>query len=239
MHTPTVGVRTGDTSAADRRQLVRHPPDILITTPESLFLMLTSQARDTLANVEAVIIDEIHAMAGTKRGAHLMFSLERLRNSPSNRRSGSRCRRPNACSTRSLDSSGGTRSGSTARFHLVRSPLLMPVLVKNGRSRSWFRSRTWPTSASASSRPDASPAASPNARFDLAVDGSTAPRADRGAPLDTCVLQRPPLVGAARDLNELAIEKASGEFDGTVAPRLPSAPATNRSVGALRRARSW
>ncbi|NDH76962.1 MAG: DEAD/DEAH box helicase, partial [Actinobacteria bacterium] len=78
VHTPTVGVRTGDTSAADRRQLVRHPPDILITTPESLFLMLTSQARETLANVEAVIIDEIHAMAGTKRGAHLMFSLERL-----------------------------------------------------------------------------------------------------------------------------------------------------------------
>ena len=78
VHTPTGGVRTGDTSAADRRQLVRHPPDILITTPESLFLMLTSQARETLANVEAVIIDEIHAMAGTKRGAHLMFSLERL-----------------------------------------------------------------------------------------------------------------------------------------------------------------
>ena len=64
VHTPTVGVRTGDTSTADRRRLVRHPPDILITTPESLFLMLTSQARDTLANVEAVIIDEIHA--GTK-----------------------------------------------------------------------------------------------------------------------------------------------------------------------------
>ena len=78
VHTPTVGIRTGDTSAADRRQLVRTPPDILITTPESLFLMLTSKARETLANVEAVIIDEIHAMAGTKRGAHLMFSLERL-----------------------------------------------------------------------------------------------------------------------------------------------------------------
>ncbi|MDG1367122.1 MAG: DEAD/DEAH box helicase, partial [Acidimicrobiales bacterium] len=78
VHTPTVGVRTGDTSAADRRQLVRTPPDILITTPESLFLMLTSKARETLVNVEAVIIDEIHAMAGTKRGAHLMVSLERL-----------------------------------------------------------------------------------------------------------------------------------------------------------------
>ena len=78
VHTPTVGIRTGDTSSNDRRQLIRHPPDILITTPESLFLMLTSKARETLANVQHVIIDEIHAMAGTKRGAHLMLSLERL-----------------------------------------------------------------------------------------------------------------------------------------------------------------
>lgn len=78
VHTPTVGIRTGDTPTADRRRLIRNPPDILITTPESLFLMLTSQARSTLANVGHVIVDEIHAMAGTKRGAHLMVSLERL-----------------------------------------------------------------------------------------------------------------------------------------------------------------
>ncbi|MEQ8842932.1 MAG: crosslink repair DNA glycosylase YcaQ family protein [Acidimicrobiales bacterium] len=78
VHTPTVGIRTGDTPTKDRRQLIRHPPDILITTPESLYLMLTSKARETLANVQHVIIDEIHAMAGTKRGAHLMLSLERL-----------------------------------------------------------------------------------------------------------------------------------------------------------------
>ena len=75
---PVVGVRTGDTAARDRQQLIRHPPDLLITTPESLYLMLTSSARDTLRNVEAVIIDEIHALAPTKRGAHLMLSLERL-----------------------------------------------------------------------------------------------------------------------------------------------------------------
>ncbi|MCU1483965.1 MAG: putative ATP-dependent helicase, partial [Actinomycetia bacterium] len=75
---PTVGMRTGDTSPEDRRTLVRHPPDVLITTPESLFLMLTSQARETLAGVRWVIIDEIHAMAATKRGAHLALSLERL-----------------------------------------------------------------------------------------------------------------------------------------------------------------
>ena len=74
----SVGVRTGDTSADLRRQQLRQPPDILITTPESLYLMLTSRARETLANVEAVIIDEIHSLAATKRGAHLAVSLERL-----------------------------------------------------------------------------------------------------------------------------------------------------------------
>jgi len=74
----TVGVRSGDTSQRDRRTLVTHPPDILITTPESLFLMLTSAARETLRTVDTVIIDEIHAVAGTKRGAHLAVSLERL-----------------------------------------------------------------------------------------------------------------------------------------------------------------
>jgi ATP-dependent Lhr-like helicase len=75
---PEVAMRTGDTSAKDRQALVRRPPDLLITTPESLYLMLTSSARDTLVNVDTVIIDEIHALAPTKRGAHLMLSLERL-----------------------------------------------------------------------------------------------------------------------------------------------------------------
>ncbi len=73
-----VGTRTGDTAQAERRDLVKNPPDILITTPESLYLMLTSSAHEVLASVEAVIIDEIHAMAATKRGAHLALSLERL-----------------------------------------------------------------------------------------------------------------------------------------------------------------
>ncbi len=78
VHEPTVGLRTGDTSADERRRLVRHPPNILITTPESLFLMLTSQARQILTGVQHVIIDEIHAVAASKRGTHLMVSLERL-----------------------------------------------------------------------------------------------------------------------------------------------------------------
>jgi ATP-dependent Lhr-like helicase len=74
----TVGVRSGDTTSGDRRLLQRLPPDILITTPESLYLMLTASARETLKGVETVIIDEVHAVASTKRGAHLALSLERL-----------------------------------------------------------------------------------------------------------------------------------------------------------------
>ncbi|HET9945074.1 MAG TPA: DEAD/DEAH box helicase, partial [Actinomycetes bacterium] len=74
----TVGVRSGDTPADERRRFGRTPPDILITTPESLFLILTSQARESLRGVETVIVDEVHAVAGTKRGAHLALSLERL-----------------------------------------------------------------------------------------------------------------------------------------------------------------
>lgn len=71
-------VRSGDTPASDRARMRTHPPDILITTPESLYLMLTSQVREILRTVDCVIVDEIHALAGTKRGAHLAVSLERL-----------------------------------------------------------------------------------------------------------------------------------------------------------------
>ncbi|WP_159793332.1 Lhr family helicase [Puerhibacterium puerhi] len=74
----TVGMRTGDTPTAERRSFATRPPDVLVTTPESLFLVLTSQARAGLLGVETVIVDEIHAVAGTKRGAHLALTLERL-----------------------------------------------------------------------------------------------------------------------------------------------------------------
>jgi len=74
----TVSVRSGDTPADERRAFARTPTDVLITTPESLFLILTSAAREALAGVETVILDEVHALAGTKRGAHLALSLERL-----------------------------------------------------------------------------------------------------------------------------------------------------------------
>src|SRR6184192_1657316 len=74
----TVAIRTGDTPPRDRRQIERHPPDILITTPESLFLLLTSAARRMLGSVRWLIVDEIHSVAATKRGSHLALSLERL-----------------------------------------------------------------------------------------------------------------------------------------------------------------
>ena len=74
----TVGVRTGDTPQAERTRQAKNPPDIWITTPESLYLLLTSRARSALAGIRTVIIDEVHALAGTKRGAHLAVSLERL-----------------------------------------------------------------------------------------------------------------------------------------------------------------
>ncbi len=75
----SVGVRSGDTPQSERNRQLRKPPDILITTPESLYLMLTSKAAGVLKTVDTVIVDEIHALAGTKRGVHLSLSLERLR----------------------------------------------------------------------------------------------------------------------------------------------------------------
>ena len=74
----SAGIRTGDTPQRERAAMARRPPDILITTPESLYLILTSGARETLGAVEAVIVDEIHAVAHSKRGAHLALTLERL-----------------------------------------------------------------------------------------------------------------------------------------------------------------
>ena len=74
----SVGLRTGDTTQSERRAMRKTPPDILITTPESLYLMLSSGVREILTTTEAVIVDEIHAVAQTKRGSHLALTLERL-----------------------------------------------------------------------------------------------------------------------------------------------------------------
>ena len=78
VHLPEIALRTGDTPSRERAAFQRKPTDFLITTPESLFLMLTSQVRDRLRGIECVIVDEIHSMVGTRRGSHLALSLERL-----------------------------------------------------------------------------------------------------------------------------------------------------------------
>jgi ATP-dependent Lhr-like helicase len=77
-HEPTIAIRTGDTPPSERARFLRHPSDILITTPESLYLLLTSQPRELLRSIDTVILDEIHALVPTKRGSHLSLSLERL-----------------------------------------------------------------------------------------------------------------------------------------------------------------
>ena len=111
-----VGVRTGDTAADERRKLSAKPPDILITTPESLFLLLTSRARETLRGVETVILDEVHALAGSKRGAHLALSLERL-----DALRGSSAASPAGTPSGSL---AGTSSGSLAGTGSAAGPAL-------------------------------------------------------------------------------------------------------------------
>ncbi len=133
VHPLRVAIRSGDTPADERRKLVRHPPDVLITTPESLYLMLTSAARETLASVEHVIVDEIHAMAGTKRGAHLSLSLERLvevTKTPPQRIGLSATQRPLEEIARFL---GGYNEGTPRPVNIVdagiRKPLDLEVVV--------------------------------------------------------------------------------------------------------------
>ena len=131
---PYVAMRTGDTSAKDRQALIRRPPDLLITTPESLYLMLTSSARDTLVNVDTVIIDEIHALAPTKRGAHLMVSLERLEEitaRPPQRIGLSATQRPLEEVAHFLGGHGadGARRAVTIIDSGIRKPLLIDVVI--------------------------------------------------------------------------------------------------------------
>lgn len=145
VHPCRVAIRSGDTPADQRRKLIRRPPDVLITTPESLYLMLTSKARETLASVEHVIIDEIHAMAGTKRGAHLSLSLERLveiADKPPQRIGLSATQRPLDEIARFL---GGSEGGARGR-----SRLSIRVSSRSLTSRSWSPSKTSGLSARSS-----------------------------------------------------------------------------------------
>ena len=112
---PAVAVRTGDTPPRERARFRREPSDILITTPESLYLLLTANARETLRSIDTVIVDEIHALVPTKRGAHLALSLERLEALVRHRCNASVCRRRNALSTKSRGSSAAWRRRTARR----------------------------------------------------------------------------------------------------------------------------
>ena len=155
----SVGLRTGDTPQKERRAMRKTPPDILITTPESLYLMLSSGVREILATTEAVIVDEIHAVAQSKRGSHLALTLERLEHLVDGRSRRRVCRsrtaaeasaRPLPASCAGFSGSGsrrrsgrwsGSRSSWSGRSASARSS--MPGSPRSSTSRSSSRSRTW------------------------------------------------------------------------------------------------
>ena len=198
------GVRTGDTPQRDRERMLRTPPDILITTPESLYLLLTSRGRDLLKTVETVILDEVHAVAGTKRGAHLSLSLERLERVadaavPADRPVGdaapARRDRPLGGRARPRDRArrrraaqgarpGGRRPG---RGHARARGLVAAAVAagRAGRRRDGLGLR--------GDRP-----------LDLALDLPGAARARPRAPLDDRVRQQPPPRRAARTADQRA-----------------------------------
>jgi ATP-dependent Lhr-like helicase len=137
-YVPRVGVRSGDTSARERHELQRHPPDILITTPESLYLMLTSRARAMLRTVDTLIVDEIHSLVSNKRGAHLFLSLERLEHLRQQGREPSRpLQRIGLSATqRPLDEIARLLGGATTTGNPDEFPSLRPVdIIEAGRGK--------------------------------------------------------------------------------------------------------
>ena len=205
--------------------MLRKPPDILITTPESLFLLLTSQAREMLRGVETLILDEVHAVAGTKRGAHLALSLERLerlvgRASPAHRPLGdpaaARGDRPLRLG-RPRRSSSSTPAAQGAR----------PRGRRPGRGHARARLDRGPRQTGPPTASRWTPAAS-SARVDLAVDLPRAPAARRGAPLDDRLRQQPP----ARRAAGAAPERAGRARARARPPRLARARAAGRDRGA-------
>jgi ATP-dependent helicase Lhr and Lhr-like helicase len=126
-----VAIRTGDTPQRERQQMLREPPDVLITTPESLYLMLTSRAREILKGAEWVIVDEIHAVAGTKRGAHLALTLERLDALAREHHDGRKVQRIGLSATQSpLEEVGRFMVGPHRRCRIVDTGVRKPLDLK-------------------------------------------------------------------------------------------------------------
>ena len=185
-----VAVRTGDTPQRERQAMLREPPDILITTPESLYLMLTGRAQELFDGARWCIVDEIHAVAATKRGAHLALTLERLAQA-----AGRDVQRIGLSATQNpLEEVGRFMVGPHA--HAAGSST--PACARSSTSRSTCRSSRW-SSPMRRPRPDLDPLAGGrgDAALDLARDLPRAARADRGPPLDDHVRQHPPRRRAA------------------------------------------
>ncbi len=233
----TVGVRSGDTPADERRRLVTRPPDVLITTPESLFLMLTSQARETLRGVDTVIVDEVHAVAGTKRGAHLAVSLERLDElleRPAQRIGLSATVRPIDEVARFL---GGAAPPPSSRRRRASS----------GSSRSSYPSRTCPTSRPVAhdrrSRADeralptttTSVVRGARARLHLAPRRGAHRRPGRAAPLDDRVRQ----LAAARGAADGPAQRDHRRATRRAARRRSAPPARDHGAERRRQGHAW
>jgi len=142
IHLPSISVRTGDTPPGERARFKRHPGEILITTPESLYLLLTSNAGEALRSIETVIIDEIHALVPTKRGAHLMLSLERLEALCGRRlqRIGlSATQRPLEEVARFLGGANGNTQSATTVAEPEETALFRPVTIINAGVRKHLK----------------------------------------------------------------------------------------------------
>ena len=220
-----VGIRTGDTPQKDRRDMVRHPPDILITTPESLYLMLTSQARDIFDGAEQVIVDEIHAVAQTKRGAHLALTLERLAEA-----AGNDIQRIGLSATQNpLEEVGRFLVGPQRTCTIVdtgtRKPLDLKIHVPVGVDGRAGAEGPRP-------RPVRGPGG--DAQVDLAGDVPGAAQGGPRAPLDDHLRQQPPRGRAAG----AAAERARRRTDRARPPRLarPRGAARRRGAAQGRRA---
>lgn len=187
-HLPAVTIRTGDTPAAERARFQRQPADILITTPESLYLLLTSNARESLRSIDTVIIDEIHALVPTKRGAHMALSLERLeelvRRQPNAADSGAGLQRIGLSATQRPLDEVARYLGGAARRPTVRTAKVASRATKPSAPDAAIEHEFAADRASSTYRPVTIVDASAKKRLDLRIEVPVEDMARLGQPLE-------------------------------------------------------